>query len=401
MKKLISFGVLLIYVINAFAQQVTINSLVIDEQTKAPLMYATIYIGTDHGTISNQEGEFSITALPTDMLRISYVGYETRNIKASNAPATISLRPLVVNLSEIVVKPIDIHEFLMRVHDKYKKDNDTFGKVTNSFFYRQITQTNSVCNEILEAFLNAKPHLSILNIELITGRYANLPSDSVHKYMHFKNFFYQSQLRPVVLSKKIKIKNDTYIQPLFKDYDKYYTVDYDILYNPNDASTIYKISFKPRKGIMNPIIKGDAFIDSSTLELKRFEGDVLNNIVTLTNYETDEKKRLDDAKTHFEINYKTMGGASFVESVIVDMHYFVQKSGRMDIHSIMYNVGTGMRDNTKKLHRKSNLLEEVASQEYNPSFWKETAIIKRTPLEKSVTEMFEKKDLFGTYSLKR
>lgn len=73
----------------------------------------------------------------------------------------------------------------------------------------------------------------------------------------------------------------------------------------------------------------------------------------------------------------------------------------MDIHSIMYNVGTEMRDGTKKLHKKSNLLEEVASQEYNPSFWKENAIIKRTPLEKSVTEMFEKKDLFGTYSLKR
>jgi hypothetical protein len=45
------------------------------------------------------------------------------------------------------------------------------------------------------------------------------------------------------------------------------------------------------------------------------------------------------------------------------------------------------------------MLKAVEKMDYDPAFWKDKAIIKRTPLEKSAIEMFEKKNLFGTYSL--
>ena len=375
-----------------------IEAKIVDEVSRKPLPYATIYVAPHQGTISNQEGEFSIAASPEDKLRISYVGYESQMLKASEIPAIVLLKPMAVRLSEITVKPLDLHKFLLEALAKIKEDSKVHRKVTNAFFYRQITKTNTVCNEILEAFFNAAPHISILDLKLITGRYAGLPSDSVHKYIHFRNFFYNSQIRPVILSKRSKIEKDKIIQPLFKDYPKYYTVSYDILYDSNNASTIYRINFKPRKEVETPILSGNLFIDSSSLELKRFEGEVVNHIFLITDNSNGHKERIKDSKTYFSINYKTTKGASFVEYVAVDMHCTTKALGRIDVHSVMYNVGNDVAHRTKQLDKNSDLLSKIARQKYDPSYWKEKTIIKRTPLEKSVTEMFEKENLFGTYA---
>lgn len=376
-----------------------IEAKIVDEVSRKPLPYATIYVAPHQGTISNQEGEFSIAASPEDKVRISYVGYEPQMVKASEMPAVVLLKPMAVRLNEITVKPLDLHKFLLDVLAKIKEDNKAHRKATNSFFYRQITKTNAVCNEILEAFFNATPHISILNPELITGRYAGLPSDSVHKYMHFRNFFYNSQMRPVILSKRTKFEKDKIVQPLFKDYQKYYTVAYDVLYDSNNGSTIYRINFKPRKEVENPILSGNLFIDSSTLELKRFEGEVVNHILTMTDGSNGNKERIKDSKTYFSINYKTTKGASFVEYVAVDMRCTTKALGKINVHSVMYNVGDEVSHQTKQLGKSSDLLSKIAGQKYDPSYWKEKTIIKRTPLEKSVTEMFERENLFGTYTL--
>ena len=87
-----------------------------------------------------------------------------------------------------------------------------------------------------------------------------------------------------------------------------------------------------------------------------------------------------------------------VESVIVDIKYTI-KYGNVDIHSVMYNTGIETKNKTKKMAKSNDLLNKIANQNYDPTFWKDKAIIKRTPLEQSAIEMFERKNLFGTYSL--
>lgn len=75
------------------------------------------------------------------------------------------------------------------------------------------------------------------------------------------------------------------------------------------------------------------FIDSSTLELKRFEGEVVNHILVITDNSNGNKERIKDSKTYFSINYKTMKGASFVEYVAVDMHCTTKALGRMNMYA--------------------------------------------------------------------
>ncbi|WP_373725333.1 hypothetical protein, partial [Bacteroides heparinolyticus] len=67
-------------------------------------------------------------------------------------------------------------------------------------------------------------------------------------------------------------------------------------------------------------------------------------------------------------------------------------------NSILYNMGDKI-ENKKSKSPKSNMLKAVEKMNYDPAFWKDKAIIKRTPLEQSAIEMFERKNLFGTYSL--
>lgn len=76
---------------------------IVDEVSRKPLSYATVYVAPHQGTISNQEGEFSIAASPEDKVRISYVGYESQMVKASEMPAVVLLKPMAVRLNEITV----------------------------------------------------------------------------------------------------------------------------------------------------------------------------------------------------------------------------------------------------------------------------------------------------------
>ena len=64
--------------------QNTYTARVVDATTGDALPMASVYISSSHSTITNQEGDFSIKAHPEDMLHITYVGYNGKNIKASD-----------------------------------------------------------------------------------------------------------------------------------------------------------------------------------------------------------------------------------------------------------------------------------------------------------------------------
>ena len=67
----------------------------ITDESKLPLPGANIVIkGTSKGTISDFDGNFTIEAKPDDILQISYLGYESREVKISNDVSKIILTEL-------------------------------------------------------------------------------------------------------------------------------------------------------------------------------------------------------------------------------------------------------------------------------------------------------------------
>ena len=78
---------------------------IVKDEMKMPLPGVTVMIkGTQHGTITDVNGNFSIDASPGDILVFSFIGFESREIVlGSETSLQFSLTPEITSLDEVVV----------------------------------------------------------------------------------------------------------------------------------------------------------------------------------------------------------------------------------------------------------------------------------------------------------
>ena len=99
------FSVILLFVTNFLNAQAT-NRIVgtVTNPAGQPLQGASVTIkGADKSTITDAEGKFSLTVSKNATLIISYVGYEKKEIKATESPISISLAVKNEALDDVVV----------------------------------------------------------------------------------------------------------------------------------------------------------------------------------------------------------------------------------------------------------------------------------------------------------
>ena len=90
------------------ATRIAIQGQVLDSITGQPIDFMNIAeLGTTNGTITDQEGHFSMVVKPGSTIQFSYLGYNTQQITAGNRKMTLTVRmlPQDYQLSEVVVKP--------------------------------------------------------------------------------------------------------------------------------------------------------------------------------------------------------------------------------------------------------------------------------------------------------
>lgn len=104
MRKITIFLVLLLSLGQLFAQDRTITGKVSDENG-APLLGATVAVkGTTKGTLTDIDGNYSISVSADAVLVFSYVGYLTQEIAVgTNNVLDLTLQPDVQNLEQVVV----------------------------------------------------------------------------------------------------------------------------------------------------------------------------------------------------------------------------------------------------------------------------------------------------------
>ncbi len=93
----------LLFSLNLYAQQAIRG--VLRSPAGEPVSGATIVVkGTDRSTLSNSNGEFSINASPGNILVVSYVGYQTKEVTlGTENDLNISLVAAISNMDEVVV----------------------------------------------------------------------------------------------------------------------------------------------------------------------------------------------------------------------------------------------------------------------------------------------------------
>lgn len=85
-------------------KQVTVTGQVVDANNE-PLIGATVSVaGTSHGVITDMDGQFTLQVSDNARLNISYVGYDTRQVRAQDGkPLLIVLQEDTQSLNEVVV----------------------------------------------------------------------------------------------------------------------------------------------------------------------------------------------------------------------------------------------------------------------------------------------------------
>ena len=85
-------------------QDATIKGQVLDHKTGDPVIGANVVVkGTTNGTITDMDGKYELNAPVGSTLQISYIGYQTVEVKSTAGNQTIQLREDAENLDELVV----------------------------------------------------------------------------------------------------------------------------------------------------------------------------------------------------------------------------------------------------------------------------------------------------------
>lgn len=102
--------VLLLIPVSVQAQEKTITGTIVSEDNKTPLAGVTVRVkGTRRITQTDANGKFSLKASPGETLQISYVGYQTEDVKLGDgATVGISMKTADNTMGEVVVTAMDI-----------------------------------------------------------------------------------------------------------------------------------------------------------------------------------------------------------------------------------------------------------------------------------------------------
>ncbi|MEO7923131.1 MAG: TonB-dependent receptor [Chitinophagaceae bacterium] len=91
------------------AQERTVSGTIISEDNKTPLSGVTIRVkGTRRIVQTDANGKFSIKVNPGETLQVSYVGYQTVDIKPDGGTVGVSLKTADNTMGEVVVTAMDI-----------------------------------------------------------------------------------------------------------------------------------------------------------------------------------------------------------------------------------------------------------------------------------------------------
>ena len=393
--------ILLLSSLPLMAQLKTFEATIVDAKTQEPLPFASVYASQKSSTISNAVGIFSLKCSPGAVIRISYVGYKTMHVKASELGGMVDLEPLEHQLNEVIVRPIDLKDFIRKTTNETRRQLRKNENRKSSFFFRQTTFADDTCFELMEAFLQAKSAVFLRDLVLLKGRFAGIQPDSVHRYSFWTNYFLASEL-PMLTSYDYHDNID--IKPLERNYSDYYDVSYDIIGDGDDR--ILAIEFTPKPRIKKSILAVTLYVNARTHLVQKMEGDVRNVNVVLKEYveeEVDTGKVVKQIKFnqssifHLTVNMTEERGFLEVQSVYVDQQ-FMRFGKSINTRSIMFNVdGMAGTNGGKKLWDYGDLHNYVREQGYDQQFWHDNEMVRRTPVEQQVMEMFESQNLFGVF----
>ena len=381
-----------------------IEGRVLNAKDQSPIPFAHIQVvNAKFGTATNQDGDFSLRTahLPIE-LKISHLNFEDKSIFIydQEQEVTISLSPAKIELQEVKVQAKKsenaYYRMVRKALEKIQKStqNLQYGKA----FYRQKTSRDNSFTEIFEMFYDVKYNLNTIEDWAVEeGRYAFQNSDGNDIFLYNKNFTLLTRLFPLM-----QPETDSYILPIQQEVKQHYTLSLENIISVNDRYVAI-INYEPKNSTRGNLAKGQIYIDYKDYSILKYTGAFSDSDLDIVGF-SDKRSSWDNHTLRFEVSYLESSDQPLMLDYVQVDHSFDylfqgESIGKVHTHSMLKFYEHYAPPENKNLG--GQLSFEQSDREvidhigYNPSFWKNNPIVKRTPLEESLIEAFEKDKAFG------
>lgn len=355
------------------------EGVIVDAESKEALPYVSLYVSPTCGTVSNNDGEFSLKCEPEDEVRITCIGYRTQRYKASALPTTIKMHPISKTLKEVTVNTAD--NLIPRLVTKMQKEAKKKRKETGQYFFRLTTQYPGT-DELAEAFLTAKSCVQMRDITFHSGRRGQLKDKDVKHTdltgLGQTNLHLFLRLAPVLVN--FDVWNGTYVPAdiVLDRVRNLYFVSSTTL-TEDDGTEICKIDFTHNPKVKsNIILDGTMYVDRKKCQLLRFDG-ILHNLGLRTYNQTRQQYNYTIVEYTMHVDYRHDHGfteiASMSGSLIKDS---------VKVRHLLFNLGDKKMQFSKSMRVGNNMLECIDKLGCDSTLWYTSDIVKRTKAEERI-----------------
>lgn len=370
------------FIVNA--QQVTIKGIIIDDSSKNPLSFVSI-VHNNMGTVSNELGQFviAVSGYPAK-LNISYVGYEPRIIllQSSDDSIVISLSAANSVLPEIVIGKNEALNLVINASHNaipYAQTN-----YTGKGYLRQFTKESEVYTAFQEVFFDGNWHpFTMESWHPTEARFASKEKTT----FDFSNFSFLSFIAAAYIS-------NNYIRfPIAKKPDSLYNFSIERYITYQDSDDVAVVKCDPKPGYKKGIFAGYIYIDTGTFQILQLEGLILN-----LSFNLNGPLRVKDADIKINTRFKKKNQQEtildFSELQFTARTNFGFITAKKILYSskiIMYEYQTPVNiTSLKQINPETSDILTIKSTAYNPEYWVDNPIVKRTPSEDKAIQELEK-----------
>ena len=374
------------------AAQSRLTGKVLDAATGQAVPYASVSVlNTTAGTTSNAEGEFELKAVLPSRLVVSELGHrrDTVAVVAAAQPLLIRLQPASVHLPEITTGTYT-EELIKKAYRELRRTNTQ--KCYGQAFYRQVIRLDGDATEVQEMVWHAQTsNARVEGSALVQGRFAKkkvlISFNDFSLYTKAVTFF-------DLADDSTSYKGFISLHPA----DTYQLKLLSLTQNgAQQLAEIDMINKEPNARVPHASVVIDA-AKNQVLRL-RLETTMLH---TKTN---NPMFKFHDELTRVEWIFRPVpNGAAVLDYLKINYQASMSRplKSNLAIEASSFTYFYGGRPTPESgvvyapaKHGEADLAT-IKKTTYDPAFWQNNPVVKRTPLEEKVMKSFEQKGAFGT-----
>ncbi|PKQ60489.1 hypothetical protein BZG02_19240 [Labilibaculum filiforme] len=366
-----------------------IGGKITSQSANKSLAYASIGLRGRHvGTISNQDGEFSLTVSSqntNDTLVVSYVGFKNFEIPVAKIPnknLQIQLKEDFISLQEVIIRNNDPKSLLKAAINKIGTNYPQHATNLTSFYRESVHKNNKYMiylESVLEIYKNAYSENEL------TDRVKVFKSRKIYDVSRLDtiSFRLKGGIQGCLMLDIVKNRPE-FLDPEWMDFYNYHLSDISTFNN----RPVYIIEFRPKPNINTPLLEGKLIIETRSLAIisaefgynKNLLPELADRFISKGNART----KVRPTQVLYSVNYRNIDGKYFLNHTLGDLKFKVKNKKKLfsQTFATTFEMATTKLDTNnvvKFRHRETIAPTTILSTEnltYDPKFWGNQTFIK-------------------------